>query len=139
MGTIRISVPPMQDDRLRRLFSGFLGAHPRVRLEIHSGTQMVDLQAGRFDLALRAGSGFHPGLIVRPLLRTRLLAVASPAYLDRHSAPAAPDDPRRHACPIPNRGIDCRSSAEARCALLGLLPSLHSFASVSGSPLIRNR
>lgn len=97
-GRLRVSVPPMMPASFHAMVSDFMSAHPGVRLEIHASSRFVDLQAERFDVALRAGSTFLPGLVGRVLARQRLLAVASTRYLERAGTPRTVDDLAKHRC-----------------------------------------
>src|SRR5690606_20368821 len=76
----------------------FARRYPEVRLHVHSTTQLVDLQRGGYDVALRASSALEPGLVARRLARMPLLAVASPAYLEAHGTPRTRRDLRSHRC-----------------------------------------
>jgi len=58
--------------------------------------QMVDLIAGRFDIALRISSLADSTLLARRLCTVRILLVASPAYLDKHGRPEHPRELAAH-------------------------------------------
>lgn len=78
--------------------SEFSEHYPAVTLDLQVSDRIVDLVANGFDLALRAG---HPGdsdFVVKPLLRYRRLACASPAYLAQHGTPRKPSDLGSHHC-----------------------------------------
>ncbi len=66
------------------LTGGFRERYPDIELELHSSDQIIDLLEHRTDLTLRHGSLRHSTLHARPLGRSRLRAVSSPAYLARH-------------------------------------------------------
>ncbi|MBC8066953.1 MAG: LysR family transcriptional regulator [Deltaproteobacteria bacterium] len=105
-GRLRISVPPLANESFHALVNDFLGRFPEVQLHVHASTQHVDLLEGGFDLALRAGGALDPGLVARPLARSRSLAVASPGYLARRGTPKRARDLREHACLLGfDRGI----------------------------------
>lgn len=57
-----------------------------------------DLMADGYDLAIRFGTPPAGNLIAHKLLETRILTVASPAYLAREGRPAHPADLSRHQC-----------------------------------------
>lgn len=97
-GRLRISVPPMASKSFDALVNDFLSRFPDVQLHVHASAQHADLLAGGFDLALRAGGALDPGLVARPLARSRSLAVASPEYLARRGRPKRARDLRDHAC-----------------------------------------
>ena len=54
--------------------------------------------ADQIDVALRGGVVRDPNLIARRLLRSDMLAVASPRYIGARGVPATPADLERHAC-----------------------------------------
>ena len=78
----------------------FLSAHPDLTLDLVTRDQLGDMVADGFDLAVRFGHLPASSLIARKLLDTRILTVASPAYLAQHGRPKAPPDIERqqHAC-----------------------------------------
>jgi DNA-binding transcriptional LysR family regulator len=51
-----------------------------------------------FDLAIRIGGTGAQNLVARKLGEARLVLCASPDYIARHGAPAAPEDLARHNC-----------------------------------------
>ena len=97
-GRLRVSVPPMMPPSFHAFIGDFMREHPGVKLEIHTSTRHVDLQAEGFDVALRAGAVSTPGLIGRVLSRQRMMTVASPAYLKKTGTPRAVADFARHRC-----------------------------------------
>jgi DNA-binding transcriptional LysR family regulator len=105
-GRLRISVPPLANASFDALINDFLARFPDVQLHVHASAQHADLLGGGFDLALRAGGAIDPGLVARPLARSRSLAVASPTYLARRGTPKRARDLREHACLLGfDRGI----------------------------------
>lgn len=97
-GRLRVSVPPMASASFDAMVDGFLLRHPDVRIQIHSTSVHADLVTGGFDLALRASAELDPGLVARPLARSRTIAVASPEYLARRGMPRRARDLVGHAC-----------------------------------------
>ncbi len=77
---------------------GFLERWPEVELEVVHDPRHVDLAGEGFDVALRGGQGRDPSLIARKLLGTRMVAVASPSYLDRVGRPSSPRGLAAHEC-----------------------------------------
>lgn len=95
-GRLRVNVDPF----FSRLILGprlgaFLDAHPEVRLDIQTRGGLGDMIAEGFDLAIRFGVPRPSTLVARKLLETRILTVASPAYLKRCGRPSSPEDLRR--------------------------------------------
>ena len=96
-GDLRISVPPILTQGFYTMICEFASRYPEVRLQVHFSTRHVDLQRDGYDIALRAGE-IEPGLIARTLARTLLIAVASPAYLEKHGLPRLVKDLKTHRC-----------------------------------------
>lgn len=97
-GTLRVSAPPMNLVHFGQMISDFIGRYPDVRVELDLTTRHVDLAAGSYDVAIRAAAQLPPGLIARNLMRSRLVAVASPEYLARNGAPRRVTEIAKHAC-----------------------------------------
>jgi len=97
-GTLRVSAPPMNLVHFGAMISDFIGRYPDVRLELDLTTRHVDLAAGSYDVAIRAAAQLPPGLIARNLMRSRLVAVASPEYLARQGTPRRVTELAKHAC-----------------------------------------
>jgi DNA-binding transcriptional LysR family regulator len=97
-GNLRVALPPVVAGPFLDLVAEFAAAHPQVRLEAYASTRHVDLHRDGYDVALRAGTLFEPGLVARTLARFEFVAVASPAYLKAHGTPTSPRDLRRHRC-----------------------------------------
>ncbi len=74
----------------------FREKYPAIDLELTSNDQFIDLLERRTDVAIRIGTLHDSTLHARPLGRTRLRVLASPAYLDRHGVPATPDELAGH-------------------------------------------
>ncbi len=98
-GRLRVNVDPFFSRLvLSRELARFLAAHRELRLELIMRDQIGDLVADGFDMALRFGSPPVMGFFARKLLESRILTVASPAYLAAHGRPAHPRDLLDHAC-----------------------------------------
>lgn len=98
-GQLRASVNPIF---ARHILAPRLGAfaarHPALRLTLVQQPDVGDLVAEGVDVAIRFGPQVQPGPSARLLLETRVLTVASPAYLDRRGRPATPADLTGHDC-----------------------------------------
>lgn len=97
-GLLRVSAPPLLTNSFAAMAADFVARYPDVRLELDFTSRHVDLVAGGYDVALRAAAELPPGLIARNLTRTRLFAVASPAYLAARGTPKRPADLAQHTC-----------------------------------------
>ncbi|QNM95021.1 LysR family transcriptional regulator [Chitinimonas koreensis] len=78
------------------LVAGFGRRYPQVELELNSNEGIVDLIEKRTDVAFRIGALRDSTLHARPIGRSRLRVLASPAYLAQHGTPAAADELARH-------------------------------------------
>jgi DNA-binding transcriptional LysR family regulator len=97
-GELRVSVLPYLPPSFHAMVGEFALRYPDVRIQIQATSRRVDLHRDAYDVALRATSQLEPGLIARRLATDRLIAVASPAYLDAHGVPATRRDLARHRC-----------------------------------------
>ncbi|MEZ5670361.1 MAG: LysR family transcriptional regulator [Alphaproteobacteria bacterium] len=77
---------------------GFMGAYPRVNVQVTLDDRYADLVADGYDLAIRIGELDDSSLIARRLAITRPKLVASPAYWARHGVPRVPADLSAHEC-----------------------------------------
>ena len=92
-GRLRINVDPL----FARFILGprlgpFLDTYPDLELDMRSKEDLGDLVADGFDLALRFGHPLPSSLVARKLFDTRVLAMASPAYLERFGHPTDPSE-----------------------------------------------
>lgn len=90
-GRLRINVDPL----FARFILGprlgpFLDSYPDLELDMRSKEDLGDLVADGFDLALRFGHPLPSSLVARKLFDTRVLAMASPTYLERFGHPTDP-------------------------------------------------
>ena len=90
-GRLRVNVDPL----FARLILGprlgaFMDSHPELEMELRSKEDLGDLIADGCDIAIRFGHPQPSSLVARKLLDTRVLAMASPAYLERFGHPKDP-------------------------------------------------
>lgn len=78
--------------------SEFLDRHPDLELELLIREVPDDLLRDGLDLAIRFGPPAISSMVTRLLANTRVLTVASPAYLARHGRPAHPSELVRYRC-----------------------------------------
>ncbi|MFC5864062.1 LysR family transcriptional regulator [Acidicapsa dinghuensis] len=76
----------------------FLAAHPDLQVDLHllHGAENPDQED--LDMLVKAGPLEDSGMLVKPLMRIRLGAYASPDYLERCSMPQTPGDLAQHSC-----------------------------------------
>ena len=99
-GTLRINTLGMAARQIIAPRLGrFHGAHPDVVLDIVVDDGLSDIVAGRFDAGIRVGQRLEKDMVaVRLTPDVKMIAVASPGYLEHHGVPHSPDDLHRHAC-----------------------------------------
>ena len=99
-GTVRITL----SDHASRRRSGrsckpVLRKYPDVLVELYSDNTMRNIVEERFDAGVRLGESIDKDMIaVRIGPDWRLVAVASPDYVNRHGCPATPQDLVDHVC-----------------------------------------
>jgi DNA-binding transcriptional LysR family regulator len=100
IGTLRLSMPRVAAVVVvGPLLPQFLEKFPEIKLEVNVDDTHSDIVGGRFDAGIRWGERIEKDMIaVRLLDKFRIMAVASPAYLARHPAPATLEDLHAHNC-----------------------------------------
>jgi DNA-binding transcriptional LysR family regulator len=93
-GRLRVNIDPF----FSRLLLGsrlgtFVEKYPELQLDLITRDQLGDMVADGFDPAVRFGEPRESTLIARKLLHTRIVTVASPAYIKKNGRPLAPADP----------------------------------------------
>ena len=98
-GQLRISTP-MSFGRLHvaPMIPKFMKHYPKLRIDLVMDDQKVDLVAGGFDVAIRAGNLPASTLIARKLAPVHLVICASPDYIDRYDQPSTPAELTHHNC-----------------------------------------
>src|SRR5450830_908597 len=88
-GLLRVSVPLVVGTLdLPHWLPGFQKRYPDIELELCCDDQFVDLVAEGFDVAIRIASALaDTTLVARTLTVSKLVLVASPAYVNRHGLP----------------------------------------------------
>jgi DNA-binding transcriptional LysR family regulator len=113
-GRLRVNIDPLCARLLLAPSLGnFLKRHPELELDLMARDQLGDMVGDGFDLAIRLGHPQSSSLIARKLLDTRVLTVATPAYLRKHGLPKKPSDLEgtQHVCihfrnPVTGRPFD---------------------------------
>ena len=76
-----------------------LDQHPELTIELVTDYGLTDIVAQRIDAGVRLGDTLAADMIAAPIAPPlRLMTVASPAYLARHSTPQVPQDLPGHRC-----------------------------------------
>lgn len=96
-GLLRISAPvAFGAKQLDPALLDFAATYPEVSLEVFYADRFVNLVDEGFDVGVRIGRLGDSSLIARKLAPVRMVACASPAYLQRHGAPQTPADLAAH-------------------------------------------
>jgi DNA-binding transcriptional LysR family regulator len=96
-GQLRINAPlSFGVLHLAPLWGRFAAAHPKLTLDVTLGDRIVDLVDEGYDLAVRITNLPSSQLVSRTLARTRIVACASPRYLELHGTPQQPADLIQH-------------------------------------------
>lgn len=96
-GTLRLTVPEDYGAAVVvPALAGFLHKFPGVKVELVATDQVVDLVAGRFDLAIRTGWLRDSSLRATQLGSFDQVVAASPAYLKNAGTPKRPQDLAQH-------------------------------------------
>ena len=98
-GLLRISVAAtFARHVLTSRLPAFLSRYPSVELHISQHSDTGDLNTDGVDVAIRFGAQPSSSMVSRKLLETRVLTVASPAYLETFGRPAHPSELSGHEC-----------------------------------------
>lgn len=90
-GRLRVNAAsPFMLHVLVPLVAGFRQRYPLIELELNSNDLIIDLLEQRTDLAIRIGALRDSSLHARPLGRSRIRVLASPAYLAARGTPRTP-------------------------------------------------
>ncbi|EJC85396.1 transcriptional regulator [Rhizobium leguminosarum bv. trifolii WSM2297] len=77
----------------------FFGRYPDMSVDLVTDNRLVDIVAEGFDAGIRLREAVPLDMIAVDFGGdTRFVAVASPAYLAKHSSPQTPDELKAHAC-----------------------------------------
>ena len=99
-GVLRLAMPVTFGHMyIAPLLPLFAAKYPEVRLDVTASDAFVDVVGEGFDVVIR-GAGTLPdsALIARKIMETPTVVCASPAYIEKHGAPAHPDELDDHAC-----------------------------------------
>ena len=100
LGTLRLSVSHVPATMvIAPVMAEFLIQNPGVSLEVTVDDSMSDIVTGRFDAGIRHGSRIGLDMTaVQVTRKSRMVVLASPAYLDRCGCPEFPQDLQAHNC-----------------------------------------
>ena len=97
-GILRVSLAADIGLHIAPFLHAFHAQHPRIKVELIVSPRMVDLEAERIDVALRAAaSGLTDSRLIARLLMTMTAGIyAAPAHLENHPAPERVEDLVHH-------------------------------------------
>jgi DNA-binding transcriptional LysR family regulator len=96
-GRLRVNTSvPFGLHRLLPLLPGFVKRYPGISVDVALTDIVVDLLEERADVAIRVGPLRESRLLARKLGESRMVVVASPAYLAEHGTPQTPSDLTKH-------------------------------------------
>ena len=98
-GTLRISAPDSFGwMHVAPTVPAFLKRYPELSVDITLSPAYANLVGEGLDRAIRIGVLEDSPLVVRRLAPSRLVACATPAYLEEHGIPREPGDLAKHNC-----------------------------------------
>ena len=98
-GRLRVNTDPyFSRIVLAKHLAKFLSRYPDLFVELIMRDSVGDLVADGFDLALRFGEPSVGSFVARKLTETRVITVASPAYIKTHGKPKHPKEIEKHDC-----------------------------------------
>ena len=96
-GRVRMTAPPDDGGIIWSLIVDYLREYPQVDVEIIHTLEYLDLVEEGIDIALRGGAPPDTTLFTaHKLFDSRLLLVASPAYIEEHGMPQSLEDLADH-------------------------------------------
>ena len=105
-GTLRLTTSvAFGNTCLIPLMPEFRQRYPNIKLDLLLTDTILDLVSERVDLAIRLSRHFDADFVVTKLFDTQYRVCASPKYLKKNKAPAAPQDLQQHNCllfPLPD-------------------------------------
>jgi DNA-binding transcriptional LysR family regulator len=100
-GHLRLTAPTMLGHAvIAPQLPRFLRENPLLSIDINFSMEKVDLFKARIDVAVRIADSIDPGVVAIKLAPYRRVFCASPAYLQAHGTPVAPEDLMDHNCLI---------------------------------------
>ena len=98
-GRLRLTAPiTFGTYSLRPLITRYMALYPQVDVELALVDRFVDVVGEGFEAAIRLGRLSDSTLMARALRPYRLMACASPAYLEARGTPQVPEDLAEHDC-----------------------------------------
>ncbi len=98
-GLVRVTTAPAFG-RLRILphLPVFFGCYPEIVIELNVSDRTINLVEEGVDLAVHIGPIADSSMVARRIATSRVVTVATPAYLAQHREPRSPSELEHHAC-----------------------------------------
>ncbi|HEY3985021.1 LysR family transcriptional regulator [Cedecea sp.] len=98
-GRLRVNIDPFFSSLVfGPQIETFMSRYPNLELDLVTRDRLGDMISEGFDLAVRFGVPRDSSLVARKLLETRIMTVATPAYLERFGRPPTPEALMEHTC-----------------------------------------
>lgn len=98
-GLLRVNAPTTFGAfNLAPFVTRYLARYPDMQIDLTLNDRFVDPLEEGFDVMIRIGQIEDGSLVAHPLAPYRLIACASPAYLERQGTPRTPADLEMHEC-----------------------------------------
>lgn len=111
-GIIRVNAPvTFGSHTLSPFITRYLGQYPEVQVDLTLSDRIVDPIEEDFEVIIRIGELADSGMVAWPLAPYRLIACASPTYIERYGMPERAADLHQHACLVYGHwsaSISCR-------------------------------
>ena len=102
-GTLRVSVAGnFAEKYIAPALLEFAKNRDELNLEIEFNSKLINLAEDNFDFAIRYGRLSDSSLIARKLVTRKVVAVASPSFLQKYGTPEIPEDLLDYPCIITN-------------------------------------
>lgn len=100
-GRLKLTAPlSFGNKQLVPALVAFAARYPEVSFEVSFSDRVVNLVDEGFDAAVRIGHQSDASIVTRKLCESRIVAVASPAYLAVRGTPQHPQDLAQHDCVV---------------------------------------
>jgi DNA-binding transcriptional LysR family regulator len=106
VGLVRVGVTVAASRFLSLNLPSLLIEHPGLKVELVVGDRLGDMIEDRLDLAMRVGEIADSSLVARRSGSAVRVAVAAPAYVERHGGPSSPAQLTHHTCIVHDVGPD---------------------------------
>ena len=97
-GKLRINAPmTLGTTHLAPIVAEYMTTYPDVRVDLVLNDRYVDPLEEGFDITVRVGVADYPtSLVTQEILAAPRVLCCAPSYLERHGAPATPEDLKHH-------------------------------------------